>query len=101
MYLIVLRFDFMERSEERRVGKESLRLTEEEAKGKDSYEQTRLLFNKYLKTIEGTDMTMEENGSLGVRCLDQQTHLAAIQWSLFHASEVCACQELLIKERFF
>lgn len=39
----------------------SLRLTEEEAKGKDSYEQTHLLFNKYLKTIEGTDMTMERN----------------------------------------
>ena len=39
----------------------SLRLTEEEAKGKDSYEQTCLLFNKYLKTIEGTDMTMECN----------------------------------------
>lgn len=39
----------------------SLRLTEEEAKGKDSYKQTRLLFNKYLKTIEGTDMTMERN----------------------------------------
>ena len=39
----------------------SLRLTEEEAKGKNSYEQTRLLFNKYLKTIEGTDMTMERN----------------------------------------
>ena len=38
-----------------------LRLTEEEAKGKDSYEQTSLLFNKYLKTIEGTDMTMERN----------------------------------------
>lgn len=39
----------------------SLRLTEEEAKGKNSYEQTSLLFNKYLKTIEGTDMTMERN----------------------------------------
>ena len=39
----------------------SLRLTEEEAKGKNSYEQTRLLFNKYLKTIEGTDMTMERD----------------------------------------
>ena len=39
----------------------SLRLTEEEAKGKNSYEQTRLLFNKYLQTIEGTDMTMERN----------------------------------------
>ena len=38
-----------------------LRLTEEEAKGKDSYEQTHFLFNKYLKTIEGTDMTMERN----------------------------------------
>ncbi len=36
-------------------------LTEEEAKGKDSYEQTHFLFNKYLKTIEGTDMTMERN----------------------------------------
>lgn len=39
----------------------SLRLTEEEAKGKDSYEQTRMLFDRYLKTIEGTDMTMERN----------------------------------------
>ena len=39
----------------------SLRLTEEEAKGKDSYEQTRMLFDRYLKTIEGTDMTMECN----------------------------------------
>ena len=39
----------------------SLRLTEEEAKGKDSYEQTHFLFNKYLQTIEGTDMTMERN----------------------------------------
>ena len=39
----------------------SLRLTEEEAKGKDSYEQTCLLFDRYLKTIEGTDMTMERN----------------------------------------
>ena len=29
------------------------------------------------------------------------THLAAIQWSLFHDSEVCAFQKLLIKERFF
>ncbi|CUO86590.1 Uncharacterised protein [Segatella copri] len=45
--------------------------------------------------------TVKENGSLGVRCLDQQTHLAAIQWSLFHDSEVCAFQKLLIKERFF
>ena len=39
----------------------SLRLTEEEAKEKDSYEQTRMLFDRYLKTIEGTDMTMERN----------------------------------------
>ena len=39
----------------------SLRLTEEEAKGKDSYEQTNLLFNKYLQIIANTDMTMECN----------------------------------------
>ena len=39
----------------------SLRLTEEEAKGKDSYEQTRMLFDKYLQLIAGTDMTMERN----------------------------------------
>ena len=39
----------------------SLRLTEEEAKGKDSYEQTSLLFNKYLQIIADTDMTMERN----------------------------------------
>ncbi len=39
----------------------SLRLTEEEAKGKDSYEQTNLLFNKYLQIIADTDMTMERN----------------------------------------
>lgn len=39
----------------------SLRLTEEEAKGKDSYEQTRMLFDKYLQLITGTDMTMERN----------------------------------------
>ena len=39
----------------------SLRLTEEEAKGTDSYEQAQFLFNKYLKLIEGTDMTMERN----------------------------------------
>ncbi len=39
----------------------SLRLTEEEAKGKDSYEQTRMLFDKYLQLIDGTDMTMERN----------------------------------------
>lgn len=39
----------------------SLRLTEEEAKGKDSYEQTRMLFDKYLQLIADTDMTMERN----------------------------------------
>ena len=39
----------------------SLRLTEEEARGKDSYEQTRMLFDKYLQLIAGTDMTMECN----------------------------------------
>lgn len=38
----------------------SLRLSDEEAKEKDSYEQTRLLFQKYLDTLnEG--MTMERN----------------------------------------
>lgn len=40
---------------------QSLRLTEKEAKGKDSYEQTALLFNKYLKSIEGKDLTMSRN----------------------------------------
>lgn len=48
----------------------SLRLTEEEAKGKDSYEQTRLLFDKYLKILEEENnkstrttqqLTMERN----------------------------------------
>jgi hypothetical protein len=39
----------------------SLRLTEEEAKGKNSYEQTRMLFDKYQQLIAGTDMTMERN----------------------------------------
>lgn len=39
----------------------SLRLTEEEAKGKDSYEQTRMLFERYLSLIADTDMTMERN----------------------------------------
>mgnify|MGYP004530646989 CR=1 FL=1 len=39
----------------------SLRLTEEEAKGKGSYEQTSLLFSKYLHLIEDTDMTLERN----------------------------------------
>lgn len=40
---------------------QSLRLTEKEAKGKDSYEQTTLLFNKYLKSIDGKDLTMSRN----------------------------------------
>lgn len=40
---------------------QSLRLTEKEAKGKDSYEQTALLFDKYLKTLEGKDLTMARN----------------------------------------
>ena len=39
----------------------SLRLTAEEAKGKDSYEQTRMLFDKYLQLIDGTEMTMKRN----------------------------------------
>lgn len=40
----------------------SLRLTEEEAKGKDSYEQTRMLFDKYQQLIAGTDMTGAQPG---------------------------------------
>lgn len=40
---------------------QSMRLTEKEAKGKDSYEQTALLFDKYLKTLEGKDLTMARN----------------------------------------
>lgn len=39
----------------------SLRLTEEEAKGKDSYEQTRLLFDRYLQSIQGSELTMARN----------------------------------------
>ncbi len=41
----------------------SLRLTEDEAKGKNSYEQTQLLFNKYLQILQKTSipMTMECN----------------------------------------
>lgn len=40
---------------------QSLRLTEKEAKGKDSYQQTALLFDKYLKSIEGKNLTMSRN----------------------------------------
>ena len=40
---------------------QSIRLTEEEAKGKSSYEQTRLLFDKYLQSIEGNGLTMSCN----------------------------------------
>lgn len=40
---------------------QSLRLTEKEAKGKDSYQQTEMLFSKYLKSIEGKDLTMSRN----------------------------------------
>ncbi len=48
---------------------QSIRLTEEEAMGKSSYEQTRLIFEKYLHTLEeynthlpeGEKMTMERN----------------------------------------
>ena len=43
----------------------SLRLTEEEAKGKNSYEQTRLLFDKYLKILNSPEaqgaLTMKRN----------------------------------------
>lgn len=40
-----------------------LRLTEDEAKGKNSYEQTQLLFNKYLQILQKSSipMTMERN----------------------------------------
>ena len=40
---------------------QSLRLTEEEARGLDSYQQTSLLFEKYLDSIKGKDLTMERN----------------------------------------
>ena len=39
----------------------SLRLTEEEAKDKNSYEQTRMIFDKYQQAISKTGMTMECN----------------------------------------
>ena len=39
----------------------SLRLTEEEAKDKNSYEQTRMIFDKYQQAISKTGMTMERN----------------------------------------
>lgn len=40
---------------------QSIRLTEEEVENKNSYAQTWMLFDKYLKTIEGKDLTMERN----------------------------------------
>ena len=40
---------------------QSLRLNEEEAVGKTSYEQTRMLFDKYKKSVEGKGLTMERN----------------------------------------
>lgn len=40
---------------------QSLRLSEEEAVGKTSYEQTRMLFDKYQKSMEGKGLTMERN----------------------------------------
>ncbi len=40
---------------------QSIRLSEEEAKGKSSYEQTRMLFDKYLQSIEGKGLTMSCN----------------------------------------
>lgn len=39
----------------------SIRLTKEESTGIDAYMQSRLLFDKYLKSIEGTGMTLERN----------------------------------------
>ena len=40
---------------------QSFRLTDKEANGKDSYFQTTCLFQKYLKSLEGTGMTMAKN----------------------------------------
>lgn len=40
---------------------QSLRLTNEEANGDSSYLQTMQLFQKYLASLEGTDMTMARN----------------------------------------
>ena len=40
---------------------QSLRLKEEEASGCDSYQQTAMLFEKYLQSIDGKDLTMERN----------------------------------------
>ncbi len=40
---------------------QSIRLTEEEVENKNSYAQTWMLFDKYLKTIENKDLTMERN----------------------------------------
>lgn len=40
---------------------QSIRLTEEEAKEKSSYEQTRMLFDKYLQSTEGKGLTMSCN----------------------------------------
>lgn len=40
---------------------QSLRLSEAEAKGCNSYQQTAMLFEKYLQSIEGKDLTMERN----------------------------------------
>lgn len=39
----------------------SIRLTEEEAKDKNSYEQTRMIFDRYQQAISKTGMTMERN----------------------------------------
>ena len=39
----------------------SFRLKAEESTGIDTYTQTRLLFDKYLKSIEGSGMTMNQN----------------------------------------
>lgn len=40
----------------------SIRLTEEEAKGKDSYEQTRMIFDKYLAILQQENQQQEGNG---------------------------------------
>ena len=43
---------------------ESIRLTEEEAKGKDSYEQTRMIFDKYLQHLEEENAHLPENAKM-------------------------------------
>src|SRR5574344_67761 len=43
------------------VSFESIRLSNEEAQGKDSYEQTKEIFERYISSLEGAGMTIENN----------------------------------------